>query len=161
MGQKDIPLNTRGRQQALHAKEIIKKYVVTHVFHSPLKRAAETADIITQGMSCNKMAIEELKEWHFGSLEGTHKETSGVKSVFENIYEFSPPDGESWDLFSARAIRGINQALVYEGQLLVVAHSGIFAAISHYAGYEPKPIDNCSVFYCEPLENCWRITQLP
>ena len=47
-GQTDIPLNLNGIKQAKEVREKLKNIKFDYVFSSPLKRAYETAKIITK-----------------------------------------------------------------------------------------------------------------
>ncbi len=70
-GQKDNPLNERGRQQALRAKEELSGILFDRVYSSPLIRAVETA-VLATGRPREEIILEErLKEISFGVLEGT------------------------------------------------------------------------------------------
>lgn len=70
-GWTDMPLNTRGVEQAkkLKAQILAKRLDFDYCYSSPLKRVLETAKIVTDG----KMEIRQdalLKERSFGTAEG-------------------------------------------------------------------------------------------
>lgn len=71
-GWHDSPLTARGREQALTARTAFAARGVAfdHVYSSPLGRARHTAELIVgEGRSIE--LVDDLREWHFGSLEGT------------------------------------------------------------------------------------------
>ncbi len=71
-GWHDSPLTARGREQALAARTAFAARGVAfdHVYSSPLGRARHTAELIVgEGRSIE--LVDDLREWHFGSLEGT------------------------------------------------------------------------------------------
>ena len=71
-GWHDSPLTARGREQALTTRAAFKDRGVTfdHVYSSPLGRARGTAELIVgEGRSIE--LVDDLREWHLGSLEGT------------------------------------------------------------------------------------------
>ena len=68
-GRTDIPLNETGRTQAKALYENIKDIKFTAVYASPLRRAAETAQIATDG-KYNILYDDRLAERSFGDFEG-------------------------------------------------------------------------------------------
>ncbi|MBQ7720509.1 MAG: histidine phosphatase family protein, partial [Clostridia bacterium] len=70
----DEPLNESGRFLAAETGKRMKEIRFDGCFSSPLKRAAETAEIILRE-SGNDLPItfdDRLKEMSFGEREGTH-----------------------------------------------------------------------------------------
>ena len=71
-GGHDSPLTARGREQALATRAAFEARGVTfdRVYSSPLGRARRTAELIAgEGRSIER--VDDLREWHLGSLEGT------------------------------------------------------------------------------------------
>lgn len=82
-GHTDIPLNETGLKQAEFLRDKIKGIKFTAVYASPLKRAAETAKIATNG-KYNIIYDDRLIERSFGDYEG--KEINGwVETTGYNI----------------------------------------------------------------------------
>lgn len=104
-GQKDNPLNERGRQQALRAKEELSGILFDRVYSSPLIRAVETA-VLATGRPREEIILEErLKEISFGVLEGTVLDE--MKPPYDNFFKdplryATPEGGESLLELSAR-----------------------------------------------------------
>ncbi|MFJ4026642.1 histidine phosphatase family protein [Paenarthrobacter sp. NPDC089989] len=70
-GATDIPLNEIGRQQARDAVDVLSDYEWDTLVSSPLGRAAETADIIAEGLGLTvARRVPELIERSFGPAEG-------------------------------------------------------------------------------------------
>ncbi|MFJ5957716.1 histidine phosphatase family protein [Paenarthrobacter sp. NPDC092416] len=70
-GATDIPLNDVGRGQARDAVEVLSDYEWDAIVSSPLSRAAETADLIADGLSLTvARRVPELTERSFGPAEG-------------------------------------------------------------------------------------------
>ena len=71
-GGHDSPLTARGREQALATRAAFEARGVTfdRVYSSPLGRARRTAELIA-GEGCSIELVDDLREWHLGSLEGT------------------------------------------------------------------------------------------
>lgn len=68
-GRSDIPLNETGIKQAEALRDNIKDIKFTAVYASPLKRAAKTAEIATDG-KYNIIFDDRLAERSFGDYEG-------------------------------------------------------------------------------------------
>ena len=69
MGQKDVPLNNKGREQAEILRNKITDMGFDCCYLSPLSRAKETAEIICKDR-CNIICDDNLKERFGGELEG-------------------------------------------------------------------------------------------
>lgn len=62
MGQKDIPLNERGLEQAHQAATVLAKEPIQTICFSPLMRARVTAEIIGEKLNVSLIAIPNLVE---------------------------------------------------------------------------------------------------
>ncbi|MDO4742344.1 MAG: histidine phosphatase family protein [Candidatus Saccharibacteria bacterium] len=69
MGQKDVPLNERGREQAKVLRNKLADVGFDCCYSSPLSRAKETAEIICKD-KCDVICDDNLKERFGGRLEG-------------------------------------------------------------------------------------------
>ena len=70
-GSTDIPLNDVGRGQARDAVAVLAPYEWDAIVSSPLSRAAETADLIAEGLGLEVVRrVPELTERSFGPAEG-------------------------------------------------------------------------------------------
>ena len=70
-GRSDIPLNETGRGQAIAAVGALKSYDWDFVVSSPLSRAAETADLIADGLGLSvTQRMPALVERDYGLAEG-------------------------------------------------------------------------------------------
>ncbi|MBC7442150.1 MAG: histidine phosphatase family protein [Ramlibacter sp.] len=70
-GLSDIPLNDTGRGQATDAVGSLADYEWDFVVSSPLSRAAETADLIADGLGLTvTRRIEQIVERNYGPAEG-------------------------------------------------------------------------------------------
>ncbi len=49
IGQLDRPLTARGRMQAIAARAVVAALPISTIVHSPLSRAADTAELIADG----------------------------------------------------------------------------------------------------------------
>ena len=71
-GWHDSPLTARGREQALATRAAFEARGISfgHAYSSPLGRALHTAELIV-GEGLPIEPVDDLCEWHLGSLEGT------------------------------------------------------------------------------------------
>ena len=67
----DYPLTAKGRLQAEQTAAYLKRYPVTQIFSSPLKRAKETAEIIAAEVGSEVRLLEPFREVDVGDLEGS------------------------------------------------------------------------------------------
>jgi len=160
-GQIDIPLNDTGRAQAETLQPLVTKLDITNVYYSPLLRAQETMHIACKDLSVPKVALEELKERHFGQWEGTVWDQDKKNILFHLAV---PENGETYPIFHERVIGGVNTVLEkIEGQVLFIGHGGSFRVFCRAIETTYDSAHNCGLFYfIAPGENDdqWRIIEL-
>ena len=155
-GQTDIPLNEYGRAQARQAS----KHIVDHIqaiFYSPLSRAYETMLLATEHLKQQpRVSLDDLKEWHYGSLEGKIRSSAWPQAWFD-----APPQGETRQEFYERVFRGLNTALSHEYEpILIVGHSATFRALCHHLNTKHYEISNAQLVYVCPSEQEGWVIQL-
>lgn len=166
-GATDIELTKLGHEQAEELGERIKaeRLPIVEILTSPLIRAKNTAEHISE-ITGIPMRIEELlREQNFGIFESTprdSKEFLEAKKQFANRFE----TGESM-LMTARRVYALLDRLSKEDKVyLLVAHNGI-ARVAHsyfydmtneeFAGYSMK---NCALMeysWQQLLENDYEV----
>ena len=136
LGRTDLPLSPEGKEQALALKRVFEEIRIDRVFHSGLKRAAETAYIIAGKRNIPFAVVPEFQEIAFGEWE-----VRSMKEIMESDPEafeargrdfarFRPPGGENfldvqkrvWPAFTGLLDR-------WEGNLLITAHAGVFKTV--------------------------------
>lgn len=70
MGQLDIPLNARGREQARQTADFLKRYPIKRIISSDLGRAVATAQPLAAILGLTVEPEARLRELSFGILEG-------------------------------------------------------------------------------------------
>ena len=127
-GATDIPLNDVGRGQARDAVAVLAPYEWDAVVSSPLSRAAETADLIAEGLGLTvARRVPELAERSFGPAEGMQAgpelEALRIPGGFRGA--------ESEDEAATRGL-GALEALAEEfrGQRLLVVTPGTLLRVS-------------------------------
>jgi len=154
-GQRDIPLNAIGKQQAQQAQKLLAHVPLDFAVSSPLSRSRQTAEIILE--SHPEVTLEfmpDLQEISHGLWEGkflaeVEAEFPGMLAQWHQTPEqVQMPKGENLDQVWERAGHAWQHIITrYEGQQgLVVAHDAINKAIL------------CQLFHLKP-EHFWLFKQ--
>ena len=69
-GQRDNPLTELGKQQALTLADKARLWNVKNIYHSPLMRAVQTAQLCADKLHLQLVKIDELTERHYGCWQG-------------------------------------------------------------------------------------------
>ena len=109
-GQADIPLNEFGRQLARETEPTLRDVPFDRIYTSPLKRARETAELVTAGRNLPIIEEPRLKEMGFGEFEGLccreegwNIPDPGFRDFFNAPEKYRPPKGgESFQQVSDR-----------------------------------------------------------
>ncbi|MEM7494032.1 MAG: histidine phosphatase family protein, partial [Pseudomonadota bacterium] len=70
IGSEDIPLNKTGQAQALRLSQEMAELSVANIVTSPLKRAWQTAESISDTCGCTLATDKRLSEVDLGDLQG-------------------------------------------------------------------------------------------
>jgi broad specificity phosphatase PhoE len=148
-GHTDVPLNARGREQALALAVDLADVPLAGIYCSDLSRAHETAVAVAVARGLEVVIDPRLREKNFGSWEGLTDVEIGER--FPDAVRGRWGDGETTDEVGARAIEAIEVIRARHGDatVLVVSHGGPLRAILAYLGVEHAPILNCQVFRVE------------
>lgn len=141
-GSIDQPLNLRGEMQAHRLGRQLKEIPFDQIYSSPLSRARQTAEILTQHFP-GKIELDPiLRENHFGAAEGMTREEY-FQSFATQIAEVEAipfpqrahhkvvPDAESLAEVATRVLPFLHR-VVQEGKgknLLAVTHGGVIRAL--------------------------------
>lgn len=171
-GRTDIPLNETGRRQAMEARERLAGVHFDAVYSSPLRRAMDTAQLVS-GWPGEKICPDErLTEIAFGPYEGKDPHTLGpaFACFFTDPEAYRPPQGAE-SLQSALERTGDFLAFAAEkhpGQTLLVAghgaalHAMLTAALANPLDqFWSVNLDNCRVAVLTRDESAlggWRLT---
>lgn len=143
-GWRDTPLTALGREQAENLAARIKDKHITFetTYSSPLSRAYQTAQIITETLSIAKpIVMESIKERNFGVMTGTPLKdiektcTPEIIKTSEIVYFLSPEGAETFpDLIQrGKSVVKEVQDRHINGNILLVTHGDIGKMI--YAAY--------------------------
>jgi broad specificity phosphatase PhoE len=137
-GRRDIPLNAKGRGQAVHCGEILRDLFARDdrdpasldYVSSPLGRATETMELARAELGLASSGYgrdERLAEISFGDWEGFtiaqlhHRDPVHISQREHDKWHFLPPGGESYVMVSVR-MRDWYDSLTRD--TVAVAHGG-------------------------------------
>lgn len=155
----DFSLNQSGRDQVFSLRNSLEGKIFLKIFSSPLKRASETAEIISTGLiqSPEIELVDELKECNFGIWEGLRSEEIQEKypdvyqSWLDNWQDTVIPEGESAIKMFERVNSWLDPVIknhLTDDKIMIVTHEGVILQIITYLlGFE--------------LSQCWRFRVLP
>lgn len=145
-GQRNIPLNQLGRQQAARNGRVIGPLLEGHKWHvlvSPLGRTLETATILLNEAGHGHLEmIKDIRliELSFGDWEGRtlreiRDDDPDVGAARRaNKWGFVPPGGESYAMLAERV-----KAWLFDlsEPTLIISHGGVFRTVAHLIGGMP------------------------
>jgi 2,3-bisphosphoglycerate-dependent phosphoglycerate mutase len=133
-GHTDIPLNTKGIQQARQMAQAIKntKLSFDALYTSDLKRAADTANAIVELFGVEARVDSALRERHFGALQGLTIQDAPLlqpaiwQAHIARDLEHELAGGESIEQFAIRVQTVLDKIQEqHSGQtILLVSHGG-------------------------------------
>lgn len=170
-GSTDIPLNSHGSQQAIHAARAVAAQPIDLIVTSDLARAAETAHLINLGLGLKVIMDRGIRERDFGVLEG---KTLAEADVLEEIFNNDPgrpmqsngkrqPDGsEFYDAFAERVMESVaaNLNKYPEAHILFISHGAVFKAIHTALFGEKLGCENAVLYHFEKTASGWKLHDL-
>ena len=149
LGRTDIPLNEKGKEQAVELAENLLPLRIDHIYVSPLKRSAETGRIIADACGADLTVREELLEHDFGAFEGVSRSDENYQSAKRN-FAVRYPGGESYFDVAARVYPFLKELKEREDSRdfsRVSLHSGFLSLKSHNIRPQHLPAwDRCGIF---------------
>ena len=151
-GWHDSPLTARGSEQALATRAAFEVRGVTfdHVYSSPLGRARHTAELIAgEGRSIE--LVDDLREGHLGSLEGTSNREMPPRPWGDYSVAFG---GESEAQLRSRMVAALSRIMdrPQHNCVLAVSHGSACQAFLEYVAGGGEMPDNGAVLhfgYCD------------
>lgn len=146
-GGTDVDLSDVGRWQAAQLAKRLANDNITAFYCSPMRRAVQTAEIISEPYRIHPIPKDGLREIHHGHWETMTR--SEVEQKFpeeyasweEDPFTFAPKGGESGLLVMARSLPIIREIIVtYTGQsIAVVSHKATIRLIlSSLLGFDAR-----------------------
>ena len=157
-GQTDIPLAEEGIRLAKETGIGMKDIPIDLVISSPLQRALQTAECITEGRNIPIVYDDRLMEMCFGVYEGvTHPsqiEGSPIRKLFKDPANYpGVEDGETFDDLFARTgsfLKEVVQPQLDAGKdVIIVGHGAMDSSI--VCQVQNIPLEK---FWDAGIENC-------
>jgi len=157
MGQMDVPLNERGRRQALLTAERLASEQIDAVYTSDLSRALETARPIAERHDLIPIARRDLRELDYGCWQGLKSaeirrrfpEASAGGPQGEDDLSFQPAGGESRTRLYERAVRAFEEILRHhpDETVIIVTHGGVIRCLVNNVLQRGSNHQNKGIFY--------------
>ena len=159
LGQSDQPLNSVGMEQARAASLSVALLEVGTIYHSTLRRAAQTASIIGEQVNAPLVPDEGLREACFGARQG-QPESSSTNNFISGWLRGEAIEGaETAKAFNQRIAATLANILSDEQVRppLIVAHSGVFMGLAAACNVQGAEIEHCRPYRFEPSVGGWTI----
>jgi 2,3-bisphosphoglycerate-dependent phosphoglycerate mutase len=143
-GHADPPLNAVGRRQSAELADALAGEPIARVYTSPLRRAAETAEIVARRLALAVEPLEPLREIDVGSWSGLTRDEVAARfpEAYARWLERAPhgfEQGETYDQLARRVLPAIHSLAERHPSetLLVVTHGGPSRVVqAHAAGID-------------------------
>lgn len=131
----DYPLTEKGQLQAWQTGRYLLSKNIQAIYTSPLKRAVESAKIISKVLDLNFEVIENFREVNVGLLEDLPVSEENWNLHNEIIMDWidgqrhrSFPGGENFLMLRQRMLTGLEKALENRSDqnVIILGHGGIF-----------------------------------
>ena len=158
-GAYDDHLTAEGKRQSEHLAGQLTGKNIEMIFHSPLMRAAETAKILAEQMSCPLQETKSLRERNgYGILTGMTEREAREKypdqvKLLKNINQTVVQGAETYEQFRQRFLEGINN--IIESNTLdviaIITHGGPIRCLlrEQLDRKELRKLGDCGYFLLE------------
>jgi len=130
-GRLDLPLSDRGKKEVELLSETLKNEGLEVIFHSPLKRAKQTAEIVNRHHNLELKEVACFTEIDMGDWEGQYyfdliEKNKEFHRTWFTDPEVSIPGGESFCQVYARVKPGVAEVLACEkSSILIAGHAAM------------------------------------
>ena len=144
-GHTDVPLNQNGHEQSRQLVADLEDYPIDAIYTSDLRRARETARLLSQNKGIAIQADPRLREINLGVWEGLTRqeiEKSYLKELEErrkDQFNVAAPEGETGAQVQQRSLAAIRDILSRHptGSVAIVAHGYTLAVVRAYFSSTP------------------------
>lgn len=170
-GHTDVPLNSRGRAQAMAMAYNAGHHHFSAIYSSDLSRAQETAQALAQREGLELHLLSKLRERHYGIFQGItaaeaatrYPDAYGHYSRRDPSYDFVT--GENLLGFAARVQEGIDWMVRHHSgeTLCAVSHGGVLDILYRQATSRPLQaprdfvIPNCALNWFRYDAHGWHL----
>lgn len=127
-GRTDLPLTSRGEEQAEKLGRYIRGREFSLVLTSPMKRARDTCRIAGYGDMAQ--IDERLREWDYGNHEGRTTSEIRTSDPDWSLWEQGVPGGETIQQVAERAKATIGRCISGGGNAALFAHGHILRILA-------------------------------
>ncbi len=170
-GQLDIPLNSRGQEQAKALSSVLASMHFDAIYSSDLSRASVTAAAIADQLGLELNINPALRERHYGSFQGLtyaevgRKTPEGLKRFLARELEYDMEGGESLNTLWSRCVTALGDlARAHPNQtVLVVSHGAVLDTVYRYlVGHAldaPRSVTtpNCALNWMSCRDGAWKL----
>jgi broad specificity phosphatase PhoE len=132
-GQLDVPLNADGIAQAVALAQRLRNAPLTHIYTSPLSRAADTAKRLADLRNMPVLADDRLLEYDMGDWQGMLiSEARAQPADGDGGVSLEVPGGETAAQMHARVASFLDDLLVRhtgDARIAISSHGGTLAAM--------------------------------
>lgn len=155
-GATDYALTEQGREQARAAGERLRGRNVAAIYTSPLNRAFDTAQIVSEAIGDIAVEVhDDLRERNLGVWEG--------RPISEFVRGATPEGGEPIESFRSRIKQSLD-VIAAPPMVLLVAHAGVYRLLrEHLVGADvPERAPNAQPMAFGPGDAIgnWRVDAL-
>jgi broad specificity phosphatase PhoE len=154
MGDADVPLSEPGRWQCAAAAAVLTGFEIDRIVTSPLTRAVETAELISEVLDVPVATDEDLVEVRFGHWQGkTYEEIirdPACERFFQDPESNPTPGGETIVDVQNRGLAALDRAAPGRRTLFVSHGDIIRSTLCHYlrmpvSEFRRIRVDNCGM----------------
>jgi alpha-ribazole phosphatase len=165
-GHSDPPINTAGQQQVAQMISTLTSESFDEIYSSDLRRAVDTASLLSQAFAAPITTTSTLREIHFGDWEGLRwdeierRDPHYAQRWMESFPDLPAPNGESIATFKDRVLRQVNRLLpLAEAKCIaIVTHGGVMREVLRSTlGRNDQQAWEATKHYCSSFE-CSGIT---
>ena len=127
----DSPLTEKGREDARKAKEKLSGVDLKHAYASVSGRCRETCEILLEGREIPVSYRKELREYNFGTWEGTriNNHVKEIDAIRFHTFDWTEYGGENYEMVLQRVKKAWDE--IYEeaedgDHVLIVSHGAVF-----------------------------------
>lgn len=150
-GNLKIPLSDEGRAQVLARSDGLQALKPKLIYSGETHRAAETAELLAQGLKVRTKIVPELNEVGFGLWQGLlvdelkSRHPKAFKRWLDNPPAVCPPEGEPIERATQRIAEAVQTiAKRHQGHTLVVVCPGVAAGLAKCV-LTGQPVDKLSL----------------
>jgi len=133
-GRVDVPLNEKGRQQAIEIKEKLQNEKIDLIISNSLKRTAETAKIISEDSNITLVFDDRIMEREFGEFTGEQKQELPLDAFWDYEENLKYKTAENIRDFFERIFLFLDSIKdeCKDKNILLVVNGGVCAPIHCY-----------------------------